>query len=155
MKLKTTLVASVEEDGVYFDYLRMSMEDDGLRIQAKSPLVGKFIQSLNTPPTPWLIKKNNPWVKGTYWNIGDSLRGVQGYFYPEDYGYFHDGSPHLLWLCHTGLAEGFDLVVKQTISLNNFEDYFAKGCDAVRDLYTTYLRKATLEATFSELWGKK
>lgn len=153
MKLKTIITSSVDEEGFYFDFLRMRMEDEGLRIQAKSPLFGSYLESISQGP--WVLKKNNPWKGGTYHNVGEEFRGVKGFVYPEDPAYFHDGSPNLLWLCHTKLKEGFDLLVTQAISLNNFEDYFAQSCDAVRDFYIANLRKATLEATFSELWRKE
>jgi hypothetical protein len=153
MKLKTSVIASLEEEDKYFEYLRMKMEDQGLRIQAKSPSFAKWFNDQSQGVLK--VKATNPWSGGAYHNIClENIKGVNGYIYPDDYSFFHDGTPNLLWMVHKELEGGFDLLVKQTISLNNFEDYFSQCCEAVRDLYTTYLRKASLEASFSELREK-
>jgi len=160
MKLKTSLQAEVQEEGTYFPLLRMTMLDEGLEIQAQSPLFARWIQSISSGGEEVIrLTKKHPWYLGStlfyrrLLNL-DSFppRGINAFIYPEEHDYFSDGQVNLLWLLHPNLAEGFSLVVKQPISLNNFEDYFAKCCDAIRDIYVTQLRKASLEATFSEIW---
>ena len=160
MRLKTTLFAEVKEEGTYFEHFKMTMLDEGLQIEAKSPLFASWIKSLVVPGSGAALPRKNPWyisptIAYPILSNPDSFppRGVTGYIYPGEPGFFSEHQPNLLWLLHPGLAEGFSLTVKQPITLNDFEDYFAKCCDAIRDIYVTQLRKATLQATFSELWS--
>ena len=161
MKLKTTLVVGTEAEHNYFDYFRLKMVDEGVQLQAKSPLFGAWMQSFcDAEPTYLALRTTHPWYDGpkAYKKFvrewppamggGESI----GWIYPEQVHFFEEGRPNLLWLAHKDLATGINLVVKQPISLNNFQDYFSECCESIRDIYVGLLRKANAEATFSEVW---
>lgn len=169
-RLRTVVEAEVLEEVGYFDYLDMEMVDEGLLIRAKSPLFGKWIENITDKKVGVVASSAVAWAGGTYYippGTYDALgnRGVRG---PEvwpprgvqcvaflDYSpFFSEGSPNVLWMFHTKLGEGFSLTVRQPTSPNNFEDYFQECVQAVQDIYTTCLRKASLHATFAELWER-
>jgi hypothetical protein len=160
MKLKTTLVVNTSSEHAYFDYLRMKMVDEGLVVEGKSPLFAAWMKTLYEPtPTFQAMRTSHPWYVGpkTYYRLAKEFppRGLvqsPGWIYPDEFQFFSDSRPNLMWLLHKDLGTGFSITVKQPISLNNFQDYFSECCEAVRDIYTGMLRQASAEATFSEIW---
>jgi hypothetical protein len=157
LKLKTTILVSVGEERNYFDYFRLTMEDEGLRIEAKSPLFAAWLKSITSGF--YQTKTSNPWHMGKEKYLAltqqlppNSLSHL-GWVFLDEYWFFQEGKPNLFWLTHKDLGEGFSILVKQPISLNDFQDYFEQCSTAIRELYVHLLRKASAEATFSELWA--
>lgn len=154
MRLKTTTEVSVEERP-YCEYFELTLEDGGVRIRVKSPLIARYIKELSKGMLYDKLKASHPWSCGEqrYFMLpNESIPYVKGWIYTGDPSWFVDGAPNILWICHEKLAEGVDILVKQPIAKEDFEDYYHKCCEVIQDTYMRHLRKVTARATFSELW---
>ena len=159
MELVTTtkLTLPSSESITYFGPLSMEMLDEGLLIKGRSPLFAKFIQERYASPPEEVPSFKTKWGKAeSFLQLKTAFppNGISAFIRYGEPNYFQDAEPNMIWLLHRDLATGFSLLVEQPISLNNFEDYFTSCCAAIQDIYTKFLRKASAEATFAEVWGK-
>jgi hypothetical protein len=151
-KYKMEITSSMDQEVAYFDHLSMKLVDEGLLVRAKSPTFGNFFSSLaeKTPlGNPSTFTAPEIWKNGRYFNIGRRFPPNLDVLCRADYFcLFVEGNPNLLWLTNVDMAKGFEQLIPEALSLNNFEDYFMGSCLAIQTLYQTQLRKGELEAKF-------
>lgn len=159
MKLKTSIQVESGVERTYFELLRFEMVKEGLQISAKSPLfaawVAGFCKKGETRQLTSGLWRNIPFAVFKVTAPEFPPPGFSAYCCPDDGRYFDgSGNANVAWVLHPDLGKGFTCVTRAPLALNDWEDYAQKSFAFVRDVYIRLLRKATVEATFSEIWPK-
>ena len=153
-KYKIAITSSMEDDVEYFELLKMKIVDEGLLISAKSRLFGDYFggRANKTPGgKPSTFQGTHLWKNGRFYLVERPLPpDVVGFIrFDMQSKLFWEGSPNLQWFLHTDLSKGFDLLVPEALSLNNFEDYFMGCVTAAQNFHQKVLRRGELEAKLS------
>jgi hypothetical protein len=148
------------EEVKYFEKLKLELVETGVRIQAKSPMFYDFFAGV-TPktaagkPTTYGGGDNLPTrimhVPSGLFRSYTTTGGRKILFHSTDVNLFHEGCPNLSWLLSLDLGKGLDIVVRQPMSLNDFEDYFSECCTFIQEFYLRNMRRGSLAATFTSV----
>lgn len=157
MQLETLLSARVDERLEFFPEFKLSLEEEGICIQARSPLFAELFskQAYRQGSSEELLLR--PW-KDNSLRLFAKTSKLGKYIQPE-YGLFQgrrdDGDgllPNLLWLTHPDLGSGCKVVLREPVPLNDLEDYFTSACAALREIYVHHIRSAEFVAKLSEVF---
>lgn len=148
------ITSSVEDSVKYFELLNMKIVDEGLLIKACSKAFGEYFAAKAAKTTtgrPSTYTGSGLWKNGKFFAVDRAIpEGVLGFIRLDRQDIlFWDGLPALQWFTHVDLAKGFELLVPEAISLNNFEDYFMGCATAAQNFHQQVLRKGELEAVLS------
>jgi hypothetical protein len=148
--------SKVSDPIVYFPELRISLDADGLRIQAVSPLFHRFFQGPPGGRKQKLGPLASPWtglelITTSSRVLPSFCEPGAGLFLPHDSD--QPAQANLLWLCSPKLDTGVDITLPCTLGLNDIKQYYLDACGTIQEFYRARVKSQEFTASFQEVLG--